>query len=229
MTVKQKTCKKNKKMLKCCCTFVSVRVTIGEDEFALKKQRRKHMTDNEILCLMREAPPDGQRALFDKYYNYVYTIVNRIISGFGSTDDSDECVIDVFASLMMKMKTDGSITSLKSYIGAVARNMAIDMRRSLASKTGLNISADDEEMAEIAGDEDIEASADRSELSQLLLDKIGEIGPPDSVIIIQKYYYDRNSKEIAEMLGMSASAVRVRCGRAMKRLKKLLDATGITL
>ncbi|MCR5600978.1 MAG: sigma-70 family RNA polymerase sigma factor [Ruminococcus sp.] len=187
------------------------------------------MTDNEILCLMREAPPNGQRALFDKYYNYVYSIVNRIISGFGSPDDSDECVIDVFASLMMKMTPDENMTSLKSYIGAVARNTAIGMRRSLASKTGRNISADDEEMAEIVGDENIEESADKSELSKILLDKIGEIGPPDSIIIIEKYYYDKSSKEIAEKLGMNAAAVRVRCGRAMKRLKKLLDDTGITL
>ena len=187
------------------------------------------MTDNEILCLMREAPPDGQRALFDKYYKYVYSIVNRIINGFGSPDDSDECVIDVFASLMMKMRPDDTVTSLKAYVGAVARNTAIGMRRSLVSKTGRNISADEDEMAEIAGDEDIEADSERSEISEILLDKIGEIGPPDSIIIIQKYYYDKSSKEIAEMLGMNAASVRVRCGRAMKRLKKLLDNTGITL
>ena len=55
------------------------------------------MTDNEILCLMRETPSQGQRVLFDKYYSYVYSIVNRIISGYGSPDDSEECVIDVFA------------------------------------------------------------------------------------------------------------------------------------
>ncbi|WP_176662206.1 RNA polymerase sigma factor [Ruminococcus flavefaciens] len=54
------------------------------------------MTDNEILSLMRETPPQGQRALFDKYYSYVYSIVNRIINGTGSPDDAEECVIDVF-------------------------------------------------------------------------------------------------------------------------------------
>ena len=67
------------------------------------------MTDNEILCLMREAPPQGQRALFDKYYSYVYYIVNRIINGFGSADDSEECVIDVFASVMMKSLDNVSV------------------------------------------------------------------------------------------------------------------------
>jgi len=186
------------------------------------------MTDNEILCLMRETPSQGQRVLFDKYYSYVYSIVNRIISGYGSPDDSEECVIDVFASVIMKLVPDDNC-SLKSYIGTIARNSAISMRRSLTAKTGKNVSADDEDMAEIADGNDIEEYHDSSETSELLLKKISELGPPDSIIIIQKYYYDRSSKEIAEMVGLNAAAVRMRCGRAMKRLKKLLEADGITL
>ncbi len=186
------------------------------------------MTDNEILHLLRETPQQGQRALFDKYYSYVYSIVNRIISGNGSPDDADECVIDVFASVMMKLVPDDDC-SLKSYIGTAARNAAISMRRTLSARTGRNISADDENMAEIADDEDIEENTDRSETSELLLKKVSELGPPDSIIIIQKYYYEKSSKEIAGMVGLNAAAVRMRCGRAMKRLKKLLEADGITL
>lgn len=186
------------------------------------------MTDNEILSLMRETPSQGQRAIFDKYYSYVYSIVNRIISGFGSPADAEECVIDVFASVMMKLVPDDGC-SLKSYIGTVARNAAISARRSLAAKTGANISADDEEAAEIADGEDIEANADKSETSEILLKKISELGPPDSIIIIQKYYYDKSSKEIAKIVGLNAAAVRMRCGRAMKRLKALLEADGISL
>ncbi len=186
------------------------------------------MTDNEILCLMREEPPQGQRALFDKYYSYVYYIVNSIINGFGSPDDSEECVIDVFASVMMKLVPDEGC-SLKSYVGTVARNAAISMKRRLAVKTGRDISADEESMAELADSEDIEKNTENSAMSELLLEKISELGVPDSIIIIQKYYYDRNSKEIAEMVGMTPSAVRVRAGRAMKRLKKLLEADGIDL
>ena len=103
------------------------------------------------------------------------------------------------------------------------------MRRSLASKNNSCISSDDENMAEIAGDENIEENTDNSVLAELLLSKIGELGPPDSVIIVQKYYYNKTSGEIAKMTGMSAAAVRVRCGRAMNKLKKLLNADGITL
>ena len=186
------------------------------------------MTDSEILCLMQEAPPRGQRELFDKYYSYVYAIVNRLISGFGSISDTEECVIDVFASVMMKLGKDSDI-SLKSYIGTAARNAAISMRRSIASKRGMDLPDGDESMNSIADEADVAGDAERSELSQQLLSLIGAMGTPDSVIIIQKYYYNRTSAEIARMVDMTPAAVRVRCGRAMKRLKKLLDEKHITL
>ena len=53
--------------------------------------------------------------------------------------------------------------------------------------------------------------------------KIEELGYPDSVIIIQKYYYNRTSRQIAAALSMKPSAVRMRCGRALKKLKKILS------
>ena len=186
------------------------------------------MTDSEILCLMQEDPPRGQRELFDKYYSYVYAIVNRLISGFGSISDTEECVIDVFASVMMKLGKASDV-SLKSYIGVSARNAAVSMRRSIVSKRGMDLPDGDESMKIIADESDVIEDAEKSELSQQLLSLIGALGTPDSVIIIQKYYYNRSSAEIARMVGMNPAAVRVRCGRAMKRLKKLLDENHITL
>lgn len=185
------------------------------------------MTDNEILSLISESPSHGQRLLFDKYYSYVYAIVSRIISGFGSNSDSEECVIDVFASVLMKLPAaDGS---LKAYIGTVARNAAISMRRSLAAKTGLNVAMDDDIAAVLPDSANIAEQTEQKTAAEQLLAVIESMGVPDSVLLIQKYYYERSSKEIAELLGMSAGTVRVRCGRAMKRLMKLLDEKGITL
>lgn len=186
------------------------------------------MTDNEILSLISESPSHGQRLLFDKYYSYVYAIVSRIISGFGSNSDSEECVIDVFASVLMKLPT-GEKGSLKAYIGTVARNTAISMRRSLAAKTGLNVAMDDDIAAVLPDSANIAEQTEQKTAAEQLLAVIESMGVPDSVLLIQKYYYERSSQEIAELLGMSAGTVRVRCGRAMKRLMKLLDEKDITL
>ena len=64
---------------------------------------------------------------------------------------------------------------------------------------------------------------------RVLLSRINELGEPDSVIILQKFYYDRSSAEIAEILSMKASAVRMRAARALKKLKMVLAADGIEI
>ena len=66
-------------------------------------------------------------------------------------------------------------------------------------------------------------------MRRIILDKIDELGEPDSTIILQKYYYDRSSNEIAELLSMKSSAVRMRAARALGRLRDLLADVGITL
>ena len=71
--------------------------------------------------------------------------------------------------------------------------------------------------------------SDKNETRDILMNKINELGEPDSTIILQKYYYDRSSGEIAEMLSMKASAVRMRAARALEKLRKSLAAAGITL
>ena len=80
-------------------------------------------------------------------------------------------------------------------------------------------------MAQLVSDFSVEEQADSSELRRVLLQKINELGEPDSTILIQKFYYNRKSSEIAETVSMTASSVRSRCTRAIGKLKqKLIEA-----
>ena len=90
------------------------------------------------------------------------------------------------------------------------------------------VSTEENDMSELASDMSVEAHAERSELRRLLLSKIEELGEPDSTILIQKYYYNRKSDEIAKSVSMTASSVRSRCTRAMGKLRAKLAEIGIT-
>ena len=80
----------------------------------------------------------------------------------------------------------------------------------------------------IVAEDNVARSAEESELRRLRYEKVDELGEPDSTIIIQKYYFGRSSKEIADIVELSADNVRVRCSRAIKRLKDMLFAAGFT-
>ena len=60
-----------------------------------------------------------------------------------------------------------------------------------------------------------------------MADCIRSLGEPDSTIVIQKFYYNKNSSQIAGLLSMKPSAVRMRVKRAAARLRKALAERGI--
>ncbi len=170
----------------------------------------------------RSPDADAHRKIFELYSNYVYAVVWRILGSAGSPEDVEECVSDVFAEVFSKLDSvhEGS---MKAYLGTVARRMAVNRFQKLTSGKIKTISLDDESIAEFASDTDIFGDYEKAEQAERLLDLILSLGEPDASIIIQKYYYDRNSVEIAKITGLNPVAVRMRLSRALKRLRKLLE------
>ena len=185
------------------------------------------MTDNELQHLLKAEPEKGQRAFYDKYFNYVYTIVFAKLKTIASIEDVDECVGDVFAQCFIFFDKQEVIQgNLKAFTASVARRKAIDTYRRVIRHSS-NIPIDD--AGEIESGENIAQSAEESEMRKLLYDKVEELGEPDSTIIIQKYFYDRSSSETARILGMNPITVRSRLRRALKKLKATLTDMDITL
>lgn len=180
------------------------------------------MTDSDILRLIQESPVKGHRALFDEYYNYVRAVTLRILRGYGSEDDINDCVIDTFTDVLLNVDSSRE-GSLKAYIGTAAKNKAISLQRSLKRRNAGSFPLDDDAMNSIPSTENIEEASERSEVTQRLLREIHLLGKPDSDIIIHKYFYDRNSREIGSILGLSPAAVRMKCSRAMKKLRKAMN------
>ncbi len=189
------------------------------------------MTDSELRAYMKDAPQLGRRALFDEYCNYVYAIVTNKLRSCGSREDIEECVSDAFADIYRTLdKGSSRDEDLKSYIGVIAKRRAIDAYRRLASSSGRSVSIDDEDnFHEIASDTDIQKKAEISDRNSILINKVKELGEPDSTIIIQQYYYNRTASEIAKAISMTASAVQKRSVRARSKLKELLLEAGVSL
>lgn len=185
------------------------------------------MTDSQFRTLLKKSPQSAHRAVFDEYYNYVYTIVFNKLRSTASREDVDECVSDVFSDIFLKYDENSSYNGdIKGLISVVAVNRSIDMFRRLTSKNKGIIHLDDELSSQLPSDENVEAEADRKETGHAVLNAVKSLGEPDSTLIIQKYYYNRSSDEIAEMVDMKSDAVRKRLSRAVKKLRDILTAIG---
>lgn len=177
------------------------------------------MSDYELQLLIRASPDKGYKALYDTYFNYVYAIIFRILRGCGSHEDVEECLVDTFVDVMehIEQVTD----AIKPYIGTAARNHAINTCRKLNTYTARHVPIDT--VGELPAEHNLAETVEKKEYGQFLLQKIKALGEPDATIIIQKYYYQQKTKEIADLTGLTQGAVQMRCNRALKRLKKELE------
>ena len=188
------------------------------------------MTGKEYSKLYSQSRDKAYDALFEEYCNYVYAIVYNRLRGVASREDIEECVSDIFADVFFGYSPQDALKDdMKGFIGTVAKRRAINAFHSITARQKHFSENAEDELITMSSDNDIEADSDRTETRSILLSKINELGEPDSTIILQKYYYQRSSSEIAEMLSMKASAVRMRAARALEKLRKQLANNGITL
>ena len=187
------------------------------------------MTQEEFrteTALSREA---GCRKLFEEYCGYVYTIVFNRLRSCARREDIDECVSDIFADVFLYFDKDGGFDGdMSGFVGTVAKRKASDYYSRLA-RPDRSVSMDSEEVMQLSSGSDVEKKVTDSDTQGIVIDKIKQLGEPDSTIIIQRYYYEMSSKEVAAKLGMTPAAVRVRSRRAVKKLRTMLRDTGIIL
>ena len=60
------------------------------------------MTDTQYALLYSVSPANAHTALFNEYFNYVYSIVFNKLRSCGTKEDIEECVSDVFAAVFEK-------------------------------------------------------------------------------------------------------------------------------
>lgn len=179
------------------------------------------MNDEELKILIRTSKEEGYCELVNKFKNYVNVIVSSVLKGYGTKEDAEECISDIFVKLVMDSSwTRDSRTDLKAFIGVTARNTAIDTYRKLSGRS--RYMTDDELDENISSEDTPETYIHGKELRQLLWENVRSLGEPDSEIITAQYLYGRSAREIAAVLKMSVAAVHKRSRRARKKLEKML-------
>lgn len=181
------------------------------------------MSDREITELIMSSKEKGYCELTDKYANYAYAIVCSVIKGYGTREDVEECVTDIFVKLVMNTSwINNEFDSLKAYVGAAARNAAVNLYHRLTGKA--RYISDEEIPDNIFSSLTPESQISGNELKNLFWENVKQLGSPDSDIIIAQYLYGISVKEIASVLGMNTAAVHKRSSRARKKLEKIFEA-----
>lgn len=178
------------------------------------------MREEAMIEKIRAGSPAGLEALMDRYLPYVSAVVWNILRNAMPAEDGEEVVSDVFLAAWRRPEAlrPGSV---KSWLGAVARNMAKNRLRQISQTLPL-----EEDALEIPGPDDPPGEYERALERQLVRQAVDALPGPDREIFLRHYYYAQTVEEVARCMGLNQSTVKTKLRRGRMKLKDTLTREG---
>ena len=183
------------------------------------------MNDQELLELLKNNPNQAIHILLELHGGAVSTICGNFLYDCGK-EDVEEAIADTFTNFWKKSKDfvlDDRFT-LKSYIYAIARNVARDKRRKLKKEDIFSI---EELSLELPADFSTEQIVERKEMEAILHTCLENMKEPDKSIFLYRYFYGFKTGDIAEMMQLPVKKVENILYHGKSRLRSDLQERGI--
>jgi RNA polymerase sigma-70 factor, ECF subfamily len=172
------------------------------------------VVSRELLDRCRRGEPGAFEELVERTHRQVYTLAYRLV---GDRHEAEDVAQDAYLRVHRSLRTFRGESSFRTWLYRVVANTATTHLRRKGRFGDLGHEPDLVfRLAEPAPAE--AAEVDRDELRRAL------ITLPDAqrMVVVMKDAYGFSCQEIADDMGISEGAVKVRLHRARKRLKDLL-------
>ena len=181
------------------------------------------MQDNAIIELFFARDERGLNALSEKYGRLCAQIAYNILS---NSEDADEAVNAAYGRVWDAIPPKNP-QSLCGYVCAAVRNTALNLARSIKRRA---CAEQYEELCEIIPDSrTVEGAFEGAQISAHINSFLEAQGKTNSDIFVARYYYDMPLRSIAEAVGLTESAVKMRLMRIRGALRQYLTERGVDI
>lgn len=182
-------------------------------DFIWKKLKSLQMNERILLMRLKHKSERALTEVIERYTAYVTTIIREILKDKATAEDVEELVADTFIALWATAERIDYIhySSLKAYIGMIARNKVKDFLR---MHKNINLELYDD--VSII-DDGVEMKILQKEQQQYIKNLLKRLKPEDRKIFLLYYYQYRKIDEIASIMQMNPQTVKTRLRRGRKR------------
>lgn len=154
---------------------------------------------------------------FETYYSQIY---RYILKRIGDDTQAEDLAMDCFLACYMNYESyDSSKASFATWLYVIVNNKLKNYFRDHKMYEEL---CEEQASPEIMEDEVIQA-AYLDDMRTKLAISLKSLPSNQLKIVLLKYFSNKNSTEIARILGLTPGNVRVQLNRALKKLKKFFD------
>ncbi len=173
-------------------------------------------SDNELIDRHLGGDDEAFATIITRYQAYIFAIVLRFVS---ERQDAEDLAQEVFLQLYRSLpnKQEGE---LKSWIGKIAVNKALDWKRSQKRRQALAECLEQICLAENRSDSKIEQVILQREQEMLLHQLCRGLSPPYRRVVVKYHFEGKSYQTIAREEGISVKTVESRLYRARKMMRE---------
>lgn len=167
------------------------------------------------------------RQLYDAHAPRIRRYVARIVGDA----DAEDVTQEAFARAHRALATHRGESLVSTWLYRIATNAAVDRLRAASRReTAAGGTLDDPEpgalLAAAAGcGEETDGRVIRKEMSACILGLVGRLAPAHREVILLGELRELSDREIAEVLGITLEAAKMRLHRARKELRALIEGS----
>ena len=154
--------------------------------------------------------------VIDDYTPYITKVINNMVGNNLTREDKEEIIIDTFFELWKNFNNNKQINALDAYLAGIARNIT----KNKLKKNNVSVNIEDIEM--LAKYSCYDNENDNSQIN-ILLKSIKKLDETSKQIINLYYYSSKPIKEIASIMNMSETNIKIRLFRIRKKLNKEIE------
>jgi len=182
----------------------------------MKKRVSSRICDRRCAGLCR---PDGFAAAHDAHRSWLLYRCRVLLGDPGAAEDAvQETFLRAWAACRSFDPAAGP--SLATWLGTIARNVAVDALRARAVRPRLAVEPDEpQERADRA------AAVDAALQRMVLLDALAEVSPEHRGVVLLAGVRDRPYADVAAALDIPVGTVKSRVHHALRGMRRTLDRT----
>lgn len=185
----------------------------------MKTNDATKLSDEELVYKIVETNNTHLFAvLYDRYASVVY---NKCYGFSKSKEEAQDLTHDVFIRLFVKLRTFKGRSKFSTWLYSFTYNFCVNYVQRNANKKKERVTVVTDQIKE---DDTSFEEIDDATLFELKSDKLAKameiINPNDKMMLLMKYQDDMSIKEMAAVLDLGESAVKMRVKRAKEKVVK---------
>jgi len=172
-----------------------------------------------LVAKARKGDRDAFTELVAKTYTDTYTLAFRLT---GSDADAADVVQDTYVRAFKSMSKFRGDAKFTTWLYRIAANCA-STHMSKTRRNRYEVLEDDHTLVDSVAAHDPEMTIDNGELHSRLVDALELLPKNMREVVVLRDVYDLTHEHIADEVGISVTAAKVRLHRARKKLRELVD------